>query len=133
MMKSRGEDTVMVKRFLRPVLLGVCVGALVCVVVLLLLAVLLTVTDIPKAAVTPMAVAAAGIGAFFGGLTAGALAKEKGWLFGLTTGAVLYLLIFLMALPRLPEVSGSYALIKLLILIGCGAVGGMVGVNTRRR
>ena len=80
-----------------------------------------------------MAVAAAGIGAFFGGLTAGILAKEKGWLFGLTTGAVLYLLIFLMALPRLPEVSGSYALIKLLILIGCGAVGGTVGVNKRRR
>lgn len=128
-MKSRGEDTVMVKRFLRPVCIGAFVGAIGCLLVLLLMAAVLAAVDVPKAAITPLAVAAAAFGALIGGIVAAKMAREKGLLLGAACGLVLFLIVLVAGFAVLKEIRGSYVVIKLLVLVGCGAVGGVLGVN----
>lgn len=80
-----------------------------------------------------MAVIAAAIGAFVGGLVCARIAKEKGLLLGLLCGAALYLLILLAGTIWFRDSHSTYIFIKLAILVGCGGVGGVVGVNLKKR
>ena len=57
-------------RLIRPLLIGVAVGILVCTLLLLLMAAVIQRVDVPLGAALPLAVGAAAVGAFAGGLTA---------------------------------------------------------------
>lgn len=117
----------------RPVLWGVAVGGVIASLLLLLMAAGMTAWDVPQAAVTPMATAAAAIGAFAGGFTAARIAKRQGLLLGAICGALLYALIWLTGLAHAGDMQAASILIKWAILIACGAVGGISGVNSGRR
>lgn len=136
-MKSHKEETAVLQKWVRPMLFGAVAGALTCLAVLLLLAALLAARDVPQTAVTPMAVAAAAIGAFVGGFVAAKIAGEKGWLFGAACGLLLFLLILVAGgLSMLRDIRGSMLLTKLGVMLAAAAVGGMAGVNlghSRRR
>ncbi len=130
---SRQEEDSLAVRWVRPVLIGAIVGVVCCLIALLLCAAIMAAQDIPQMAVTPMAVMAAALGAFAGGLVAGKLAKTRGILYGAACGGVLYLLVMIAGFAVLQDIRGVYALVKLAVMIGCGAVGGIVGANLRRR
>lgn len=132
-MKSRKEDTAIVKNIARPILIGAGVGALCCLLVLLVMAAVLAAKDIPQTAVTPMAVVAGAFGSFIAGLVAARIARTKGLMFGSATGLLLYLIIMLAGFAVLKDIRGAYALVKMAILIGCGAVGGVIGVNMKKK
>ena len=117
----------------RPVLWGVAVGGIVTTVLLVLMAVGMTMKDVPQAVVAPLATVAAAIGAFVGGLTTAKIARQQGLLLGALCGALLYALIFLTGLTHLGYTQATEVLIKWAILIACGAVGGVIGVNLRRK
>lgn len=131
--KTHKEDSAMVKRILRPLIAGVVVGALCCVLVLVVMAAIMAAKDIPKVAVTPMAVVAAAFGAFIGGMAAAKISKEKGLLYGAGCGLLLFLLVMIAGFAVLRDVRGTLLIVKLAVLVGCGAVGGIVGVNMKRR
>ena len=133
-MKSHKEEqSAMVKKLLRPVIVGAVIGALCCTAILLLMAAVMAAQDIPRSAVTPMAIVAAAVGAFIGGFVSARIAKERGLLFGAASGLLLYALVAITGLIFLKEVRGIYLLIKAAVMIGCGAVGGIIGVNLRKR
>ena len=133
-MKSHKEDSsAMVKRFLRPVIIGAVVGALCCTLLLAVMAAIVASQDIPKAAVTPMAIVAAAAGAFFGGFAAARIAKEKGLLIGGTCGLLLFILVALAGFAFLKEIRGAYILVKLAVMLVLSALGGVIGVNLRKR
>ena len=125
-MKIRKEESTMLK-WLRPVFIGTAAGILCC------LAVLLAVRDIPQMAVTPMAVVAAAVGAFFGGFVCARVAGSRGLFYGAACGALMYLLIVIAGFSLLQDIRGWYALIKLVVVIASSALGGVYGVNMRRR
>lgn len=114
-------------------LIGVAAGAVGCLVLLLVFAAILAAQDIPQAAVTPMAVAAAAIGAFVGGFVAARIAKTRGILFGALCGLILYLLVMASGFAVLRDIRGTYAVVKLALMVVSAAVGGILGVNFRRR
>lgn len=116
---------------LRPLGLGLCVGVVCCTLLLLLAAVLLNTADIPHAAVTPLAVVAAGAGAFAAGLTTGLAVDRRRLLWGTVGGALLYLVLLVVGLIRSGGVDGGYALIKWAVLTLCGAIGGLVAASRR--
>ncbi len=118
---------------LRPLLVGVGVGLLVCFGLLMLAAMLIERVDIPSSAVFPLAVAAAGSGAFIAGLLAAAMAKQHGLVFGALCGLILFLLILLAGFVRYAGVDGGHTAIKLAVLIVAGSVGGILGVNRRKK
>ena len=133
-MKPRKEDSsAIIKRVLRPVVIGMVIGAGGCLLILLLMAAVMASSDIPKAAVTPMAVAAAAIGAFISGIVAARISREKGLMLGAVCGLLLYLLVMLAGFAVLREIRGAYAVVKLAVMIGCAALGGVLGVNMGKR
>lgn len=119
-------------RWLRPVLVGVAVGLIGCIGLLMLMALIVQSVGVPRAAILPLAIAAAAIGAFLAGLTAAAIAGQKGLLLGAVCGLVLWLLILLAGVARYEGVSGGNALIKLAALLLSGGIGGVLGVNMRK-
>lgn len=132
-MRSHQEDSTMVMKWLRPILIGTIAGAICCLVILLLFAAILAAQDIPQMAVTPMAVVAAAVGAFIGGLVCARTAGSRGLIFGAACGALLYLVVMIFGFAMLKDIRGVYALVKLLIMIGSAAIGGVIGVNTKKR
>ena len=131
--KTHKEDSAMVRKILRPLIVGAAAGALCCVLVLVVMAAIMAARDIPKVAITPMAVVAAAFGAFIGGVVAAKISKEKGLLYGAGCGLLLFLLVLIAGFAILQDVRGTLLFVKLAVLVGCGAVGGIVGVNIKRR
>lgn len=130
---ARQEEDSIVSRWIRPILIGVVVGAFCCLIILLLCAAIMAAQDIPQMAVTPMAVIAAAAGSFVGGLASAKAAGSRGIVYGAACGAALYLLVMIAGFAVLKDIRGIYALVKLAVMVGCAAVGGIIGVNTRRR
>ena len=132
-MNTRDRSQSFFGRFIRPLLIGVAVGILVCTLLLLLMAAVIQRVDVPRGAALPLAVVAAAVGAFAGGLTAALISRQRGLLLGAISGLVLFLLVLLAGLARYAAVDGPTALLKAVVLVVAGAVGGVLGVNRRRR
>ena len=132
-MNGHKDDTAAWVKLLRAVIIGAAVGTGMCLLLLLIMAAIIAAQDIPKVAVVPMAVIAAAIGSFVGGFICARIARQKGLLLGLLCGALLYLMILLAGTIWFRDAHSAYVFIKLAILVGCGGVGGVVGVNLKKR
>jgi len=117
---------------LRPLLIGLCIGVVACTLLLLLAALLFRSVDVPPDAAAPVAVSAAAISAFLSGLIAARVAGSRGLLTGGACGLLLFLVLLLLGLAR-GGVDSGYAVVKLAALTLAGAIGGVLGVNRKRR
>lgn len=115
----------------RSLLIGIPAALAAGAAFLLLFALLMTLWDLPPAAVTAFAVAAAVGGAFVGGFFTARLSGEKGWLMGLLCGAALFLLLFVVGICIHRELRAGMWLLKLFLLLAGGMAGGMLGVNKK--
>ena len=131
-MKPRDKSVSLWQSLWRPMVLGLCVGVVCCTLWLLLAAALVNTIDVPQEVIAPLAVCAAGLGAFAAGLTAGLVTGRRGLMWGAICGASLYLILLCSGLIRAGGVDGGYALIKWAVLTLCGAVGGLLAVNRKR-
>lgn len=131
-MKPDKSEKTAFARYVRPTLLGAAAGTLVCFLLLLIMAAVLTAGDIPKRAVGLMALGAAAAGAFFGAMLCAALAKRRGWLFGLACSGVLLLPVIIAGWAVTGQLSALLPL-KAAVLLLCGVLGGMLGVNLRKK
>ena len=132
-MKAHDRNQSLFSLWVRPILLGVAVGVLCCTLLLLLMALVVQTVDVPRGAALPMAIAAAAVGAFAAGLTAALISRRRGLLLGAVSGLVLFLVVLLAGFARYTAVDGGTAIIKLLGLMAAGGLGGVLGVNRRRR
>ncbi len=121
------------KRMLRPLLWGSVVGIAVCAVLLLIAAAVMTSGAISNAMVTPIAMAAATVAAFVGGLVAARLSGERGLLYGAASGLAWFLLVTVISLAALHEIRGSTLLLRAALTVAGGAFGGVLGVNMKKR
>lgn len=133
-MRATREETAVLKKLVRPVVFGAVVGAVVCLLILLGLAALLAVQDLPHGLTTPLAITAAGLGSFAGGFLAARMSGEKGWLVGLMCGVILLLMMLIAGgFSMLKNLPGSYLSVKLPVVLLAAMVGGMIGVGSRGR
>ena len=131
--KSRNEDSALVKKIVRPIVIGACAGAIACLLMLLVMAAGMAAQNIPKAAVTPMAMVAAAFGSFIAGIVSAKISGERGLLYGAGAALLLYVVVIIAGFAVLQDVRGATMLIKLAVMVGSGAVGGIIGVNFKRR
>ena len=131
-MSTRREPSA-VARIVRPIVFGVGVGLIACTALLMIAAAIMTAVTVPSSVTTPIALAIAAIAAFVGGWVSARMSRERGLLFGAGCGFFLFLLITAVGLSVFQEVHGSAMLIKAALMIGCGAFGGVLGVNTKRK
>ena len=117
--------------WLRPVLTGVGVGVVCATLFLLLFALFVYKLPLPTAIVTPLALAAMGLGGLAGGFAAGLCVKRQGWLVGAVCGTLLYVILLIAGVARGEDIAWGYALLKWAVLTVCSAAGGVLGVNRR--
>lgn len=84
------------------------------------------------AILAPFGIAAACVGAFFGGLICAKMSGSMGMLIGSVNGLVMFLLFLLVStiMGELPEL---VSLLRLALMMLSGAIGGVVGVNRKRK
>lgn len=132
-MKTHDRSQPFFSLWIRPVLVGGAIGVLCCTLLLLLMALIVQTVDVPRGAAMPLAIAAAAVGAFAAGLTAALISRRKGLVLGAASGLVLFLAILMAGFARYTAVDGGTAMLKLLVLMAAGGLGGVLGVNRRRR
>lgn len=85
------------------------------------------------AAAAYLSVVALGIGALSGGFVGAKKAGGKGLLWGSVCGALLFLILILIGFSFFAEVRGTALWFRLVMAVLCGAIGGVLGINTRRQ
>ncbi len=132
-MSTRRESSSVVSGIVRPVAIGVGVGAVSCLLLLFAAAAVLASGWLPQAAVMPVAVVILSLAALFGGFAAARSSRERGLLYGVGCGMLLFFITAIAGLDVEQTVQGVSLFLKLALSVGCGALGGIVGVNLKRR
>ena len=117
--------------WIRPLLLGLCVGVVSTTLLLLAMAFLLKSVELPDSAIPPMAVGAITVGSFLSGLVAAVTAGKRGLVTGALCGGALFLLLLVVGLGRADGVDATFAGIKLALLPVAGALGGLLGIHKK--
>lgn len=117
----------------RTVAIACLIGILITAAVLLLSAVVISSVDFPQSGIAPVAIVAAVLGCFVAGLFCGHATKSAGLLYGLACGSAIYLLTLLCEFSFLGGQIGVLALYKYVICATSAMIGGVLGVNHRRK
>ncbi|WP_312642237.1 TIGR04086 family membrane protein [Hydrogenoanaerobacterium sp.] len=120
-------------KYLKPILTGTLVGAVVITIILMVLSLLLSLQNIPQMLITPMVLLALAVGSLMGGNFAAKLVREKGLAVGLCCGVLLFLMLLLFGQGISDNGFGIMAAAKLAIALAFSAIGGVMGVNTKKR
>lgn len=121
------------KRFVRPVAIGISAGGAVCALLLALFSLLMRFRDIPQPAVLFCATLVLVIAGFSAGFISAACARERGLPMGICCGTGIFLLLCFAWLLVDGTGLGAGAIAKLAALLFAAAIGGIFGVNKKRR
>jgi putative membrane protein (TIGR04086 family) len=116
--------------FLKPVTFGIIGGLIISILLLSLISFVFTVQNVPQSAVIPFACFTICVGAFMGGFFASHKYKNKGLVLGALTGLLFFLILYLVGVFMNQINSGTLAMLKLVLSVVSGSIGGIVGVNT---
>ena len=120
------------RKIIRAIFAGTLSGVVLCGVLLAAAAFLFTKSsNIAHTVVEPLVLIFAGIGAFVGGYISSRISGEKGMMYGLTCGFLMFVLFFIGGLIAAGESITMVTLIRFLLMLLTGSVGGIVGVNKR--
>ena len=108
-------------------------GTAVTMAVLLLCAAVMASADVPQGAVFPMSAAAVMLGCFSAGWVCSRLTRRCGMALGAVCGLLLFGLLVLSDFAVLGGVFGTQSVYKLAVCLASSMIGGVVGVNQRRK
>ena len=114
----------------KPVLFCSLIGTAAAALLLAGFSFLLTLQDLPHAAVEPLALLAGGFGCLLAGFLCARLYGRSGLLIGAACGVLVFGIIFLAGSMTMGGEMGPSLWLKGLIFLFCGAIGGVLGVNT---
>ena len=129
----RKTEAPRLKRYLRPLALGVLLGATVCMILLALMALAMSLGDIPQGMVSMLASVAFWVGGFAGGFFCACFSKERGLVLGFCCGAVLSVVCLLASLAVEGPGFGAAAAARFVAMLFACALGGVLGVNRRKK
>ncbi len=128
---SKGNNFV---EAMKAVLLGSVVGSVVCAVFLVLFAFLfVAVKSVPQSIVQIVAIICASLGAFVAGYISIRIYKSKGLIYGAASGLLLFIILTIIAFIVSRDKFTYITAIRLLVMLFSGALGGVLGVNQKRR
>ncbi len=130
---SGQTDKGVLVRYGKPVAVSCLSGAIVSTAILLVLSLVMSVRDVPAVLINPLACAAIAVGSFFAGFLCAKQLRQRGMLFGALCGIIMFGLLLFTSLTLTGEAFGWIVLIKLVIVLTSAMIGGILGVNTRRR
>lgn len=117
----------------RSLIFGVIAGAIAITATLFLMAFLMTVRDFSVSSAALMSCIAVAIGSLCGGFSAAKRMGSKGMIVGTLTGCVIFILLLIASLIATHTGFTYFSLIKAVIVIISGALGGILGVNMTKK
>lgn len=113
--------------------LGTLAGAASALLIMLIFAfVCVKIQSVQTALSEPVSLAAGCGGAFAGGILCARIIKKNGMMFGGICAALVFLVLFIIS-----ALSGAqpdvHALLRLAAMLPVGAIGGIIGVNRRKK
>lgn len=105
---------------------------LIVLLIVLAFAFILTRIDVPESVVSVVTAAALCIGAYVGGYIGARKNRRNGLLLGIICGAVIFIILFLMSIFFAKSAEGLSGGAKLFLVMLCGSIGGIVGVNSKK-
>lgn len=113
-----------------PLLRGSIIGLSVILILFVLLALVLSFGIIPLSAAPAAAFIAIAMGAFLAGLSAAKKMEKNGLITGALCGLMLFILFTLIGMAAFGSTPGISTVIRLVIFLTAGAIGGIVGVGS---
>ncbi|HIZ55550.1 MAG TPA: TIGR04086 family membrane protein [Firmicutes bacterium] len=129
-MNKPASDT---PRYMKPILAGMIVGIVITAVFLMLSALVMTSRDIPVSATSVMALGSGLAGALCGGYVSARLTGEKGLFFGALCGGILCVILLISSTVLMKGLPGTRFAVNAVALVVAGAIGGILGVNQKKR
>lgn len=121
-------------RIIRSTATGAFCGISVCVLLLIIISFLITKSsNFPHMITQPLMIIIASLGSFSGGYISARISSEKGMMYGMLCGFLMFILLFLAGLISVRESITMTTAIRLFAMLLSGAVGGIIGVNKRKR
>ena len=130
--KSRPANGPEKKEYLSGILFGICISLVVLSVLVLVLAFVLSMVDISSSVLNVISIVLLIITGFTAGIISARRIFKNGIKIGLFTGACLALLLLVVS-GIVTNGIGFECLSKMLVLIVSSTVGGVLGVNTRKK
>lgn len=121
------------KKYLVSIFVGAGIGMFSSAILIFILAAALSIGDIPAMLFSPLTVIILALGGFAGGFASSKISGEKGIFCGAASGTVYFLLVWLFGAFFEYSGFGTAALIKSVMIIIAGALGGIIGVNNVKR
>ena len=115
---------------IKPTILGCTIGICINLILLSLCSFLFSKNgNFPLAIVTPITICIVIIGSFFGGYFCAKTSKKDGMLYGLSSGFLIFIIIFFSEFIFINQSISTMVLVKLFSILLSGAIGGIIGVN----
>ena len=122
------------RSIIKPVLIGVTIAVLVIGVLICALALtVLMMPTVPYGWLDYITIAIEGFGVLTGAYIAGVLFKSKGLIIGALCGAIILLITFAVGLSISRNSIGILTVIRSIVLMICGIIGGILGVNRKEK
>jgi len=118
----------------KQILKGVALAFVISIVLILISAVIMTYSPIPDEMTRAVTIAVSGISVLFAGLVTARKSRRQGWLSGATCGLLYALFLYIFGSLIMLDFSITlYTLIVGVMGFFLGALGGIVGINTKKR
>ena len=121
------------EKFLISIFVGTGIGIVSSVILIFLLAAALSIGNVPAMLFSPLTVIILALGGFTGGFASSRISGEKGIFCGAASGTVYFLLVWISGAFFEYSGFGTAALIKAIMIIISGSLGGIIGVNYIKR
>ncbi len=129
--KLSGKDRSFSSVFLT-IIKAAVLGAALSAILLLLFSFLLSKKDIPLEVINPFGAFLIALASFISGYVASKMIKHRGMAVGAACGCIVFLTVALIYFMNSFKI-GGLALIKFAVSVISGAIGGILGVNTKRK
>lgn len=93
----------------------------------------MTKIDVPKSITQVLSIAALALGSYFGGYICAKKYRKNGLFRGAACGFIIFVAVMIIGSVFAGSVISLTSSTKLLLVIAAGAVGGAIGVNSKRR
>lgn len=132
MKSSTGQnDRLEMRTLLRPISISCLLGACATAAVLLLVSLVMSLQDLSPSLISPASTMAITLGSLLAGYLCSRMVKKYGMMLGGACGSILFVLAFFAGLLSYDTAPGWACLLKMVIMITGGMVGGILGVNAR--
>ena len=134
MKNDKSQSNGMIGKITKAVIWGTVIGAVVCMIILLLISfIFVKMQSVPEAAITPVAIVIVCIGAFVGGYFSARIKKNMGMAVGAITAMLMFVILLLIGTACFGDNLGIVSLLRMAVMLISGAIGGILGVNKRKR